>query len=147
MAPRDVLVLRARLEDIAASATSLSRAAEDLYGIAYERGSGVDVKVSGGGGQAGLDTVGDARAKRLWRRLEKHVKASELALRALVHGAGNLLAEGETDDRLRFGSAITAAELDALVSRQAGRRARGEYTPARTEEQPAHPARKKRKAK
>lgn len=155
MTPREVDLVRARLGDIAESAGALARAAEDLYRLSYEKAVvGDDVKVAGGsasadGTPAGLDTVGDARARALWHKLERHARSSELALRALLYGAGNLLAQGEVDDRIRFGSSLTPAEMDRLLTKQAERRGDpvNHYTPARTEEQPEHDGRRAEKQK
>lgn len=152
MTPREVDTVRARLADTADTAAALARHAEDLYRLAYEKNSSpADVKVSGdtGGSEngtpAGVHSVGDLRARHLWRKLERQAKASELALRAILHGTGNLFAEGEIDDRIRFGSALTPAEFDRLRARQAQRIADGDPTPVRIEEQPDHPGRTGRK--
>jgi hypothetical protein len=59
------------------------------------------------------------------------------------HDRRRTTARGKADDRIRFGSAITARELDALLAGQAARRRAGQYTPERIERQPDHPSRKK----
>lgn len=145
MTPREIDIVRARLADITATATALAHSAEDLYRLGYEKGSATnEVKVAGGRAPADLGTHGDPRARHLWHKLERQARACEVALRAVLHGAGNLLAEGELDDRLRFGSAITPAEFDRLLARQAHRRSSGDYTPHRIEEQSDHPGRKRK---
>jgi hypothetical protein len=144
--PREVDLLRARLGDIADTAAALAKSTEDLYRLAYEKGSAqADVKVAGGGIKPELDSHGDPRARHLWHKLEKHAKSSETALRALLLGIGNLMAQGQIDTTVRFGSAMTPAEFEWVLMRQRARQANGEYTPHRTEEQPDHPSRRKGK--
>lgn len=147
MAPRDVEVLRARLEDITATAALLAKGLDDLHSLAYEQGAGSEVRVSGSAyPPPGVATVGDPRARSVWKRLETGIRAAELSLQALLHAAGNLLTEGQEDDQPRFGSALGEEEFRRLLDKQEQRRRRGEYTPAKAMPQPTYPnARRKGK--
>ncbi|MGH3476013.1 MAG: hypothetical protein ACRDQD_04160 [Nocardioidaceae bacterium] len=137
MAPREVEALRASLAAIVAAATSLARQMEDLHALAYDRQARDEVKVAGGSG-GGVDTVGDGRARDLWRRLERDVPALEVGLVALDQAAGNLLSEGPSPAQTR-GSLIAPGEFARAVGRQRERAERSEYVPYRTEDQPKYP--------
>jgi hypothetical protein len=139
MPPRDVALLRARLAAIVKAADRLSADAEDLHAIAYDKPAGDDVKVAGGHPHSAyLDTVGNQRARNLWRRLDTEIHALELHLVELKQATGNLLSEGASPPATR-GSKLKPGELARLLGGQRRRQAAGEYTPHRTEAQPKYP--------
>ena len=138
MAHRDVDVIRARLTAIAGAAAALSKQLEDLHALAFERRVGGETKVSGGSG-GDVDTVGDQRARTLWRRLEAELRAAEVAVVALERAAGNLLTEGRAATEPMFGTSLTPAEFRRLQRARTRRLERGEYTPHRVEPQPDLP--------
>ncbi|MGH9281641.1 MAG: hypothetical protein ACRD0S_01755 [Acidimicrobiales bacterium] len=140
MAPREVDVLRARLEAIAGAAAALAAQIEDLHVVAYERQARDEVKVAGSAG-GGIDTVGDQRARSLWRRLDVELQAIEIGLVGLERAAGNLLCEGPSALQTR-GSMVSPGEFARAVLKQRERRESGDYTPHRTEDQPNYPGAK-----
>lgn len=139
MAHRDVDLVRARLAAIGRHAERLALQAEDLHWVAYERPAGGEA-----GGASGkfksvyLDTVGNQRARLVWRHLVDELAHFEITLVALAQAAGNLLSEGASPPKTR-GSLIGAADFARAVHHQRRRRDAGEYTPHRTEDQPRYP--------
>lgn len=136
MSARDVEILRARLQAIARAALRLAGELEDLHEVAYTPAVAGHDKVSGGG-VSGLETVGDPRARALWRRLDE-LRDLELAIVTLEQAVGNLLASGPSPEPTR-GSLIPKREFRAALRRQRQRDARGEYTPRRNVDQPPYP--------
>lgn len=137
MPPPEVQVLRARLATIEKAARGLAAQAEDLHALAYDRPARDEVKVAGGI-TAELDTIGDQRARQLWRRLEKDVQAVELLVVALKQAVGNRLSEGPSPPATR-GSKLSPGEFARALVSQRQRQDAGEYTPHRTEDQPKYP--------
>jgi hypothetical protein len=139
LTPRDVNDLRARLEAAAVAAAALARHVDDVHSLAYEKhvspGERVTVKKPF---PDGLEVVGDLRARILWAHLVKHAHHVESILLTLEQGVGNLLAAGRSAEDTR-GSLISSAEFAHAVQAQRRRASAGDYTPARSQEQPGYP--------
>ncbi len=138
MAPRDVDVLRARLNAVVSAARALSGQIEDLHVYAFDRPANGETKVAGGNTIDDPLGVGDQRARALWHTLEDKLKEAETLVVGLGRAVGNLLSAGPSAEITR-GSLIRKAELKAAVKRQARRAGNGEYTPRRLMEQPPYP--------
>jgi len=138
MTPRDVDHLRHRLQSIATTAGELAKHIEDVHSVAYERHVGTHERVAGGDAHPGVENIGDARARDLWARLARHARHFEATLQALEWAVGNLLAAGQSAEDTR-GSLISSAEFAHAVQAQRRRASSGEYTPARSQDQPGYP--------
>lgn len=138
MPPREVTLLAVRLDAMARASLALALQLEDLHALAYDKATRDSEKVATGGERpAGVENVGDERARDVWRRLGR-IPFLEKELLALERAAGNLLSEGASPSATR-GSLISRGELSLALRRQRQRQRLGEYTPKRNEDQPDYP--------
>lgn len=147
----DVAALDRQVVAAAGALLALRPHLSDVHGLAFERATAGE-RV---GGKAHVEgyahtSTGDARAKDAVRRLEHALLEVVRATTACT----NLLADGDVDEQLRgtmLGDSATghhaAGELARLVDAQDRRRRRGEYVPARLEQQPTLAKPKAKKSK
>jgi hypothetical protein len=159
--PRELNPVLEALESIKETAPLISRAINDVSVLAYDRPVMDNAGVRSGRSDPNLDQWGSAQAKDVLRRLtDKHHGVLRLeqdltALHSAVYGLftgegadetlrGTTLGEMETNPKSpnygRWKQGESPRQQMDKVLKAAKRRAeRGEYTPARTEEQPKAP--------
>ena len=124
--------LRPIMTRLAATAHLVSVELDDLLCLAYENtGTGDRVQVAGGD-TTDVHSVGDARARTALRGMNQH------APQLLEHldNAIKLLHATGPNDAPRTRKQITKGEHNEALAAQQRRKARCEYTPARTLPQP-----------
>lgn len=136
MSPPDVERVRWQLTLGAEAATRLSAHLEDLHSLAWERHVGDFEHVNGGAEHPGVEMVGDQRARTLWNRL--CATAVDLdTLLPLERAIANYFTAGPSPD----GSShplVSKGDWHQQFKARDRRAARGEYTPARIEQQPPY---------
>lgn len=112
---------------------------DDLHVLAYDRPKAAEVqRVAGGSRDYALDTHGSAAARDLWREAAAAVIDTTEDLAEVCHRVLTWLRTGDRPTERRDRSAdVTLAELSAAIDAQKRRRARGDYSPVASEQQPA----------
>jgi hypothetical protein len=146
--PRDdkLTQIRFRLVLGGEAAARIPNHLEDLRDEAFLRRVGDQVKVSGGnvdedGGRPGVETVGNAWARRLW---DEAVHASIFleSIPVLERAILNYFMAGRgADDEAYRGSLISQGEFEGRKRNQRKQATAGEHVPLRLVDQPHYPGR------
>lgn len=134
---RDVEALVDRLRSIGRTVEALTRVAQDLHVLAYDRPASDEVAVAGGNMYPDPLT-GDGEARRVFARLAARAKEADDALLGFKATVLNMLNVGVIDDGL-WGSPLSPGELARAIQAQGRRGERGEYVPAKNMPQPRYP--------
>lgn len=120
----------------AEAAVRLRNHVHDLHSLAWERHVGDYEHVNGGADHPGVETTGDLRARTLWNRL--CTTATDLdTLLPLERAIGNFFSAGPSPE----GSShplVSKGDWARQLKARDRRRARGEFTPVRIEDQPPY---------
>lgn len=142
-APDELTKVRFQLVLGGEAAARLANHLEDLRDQAYLRHAGGGERVSGGdvdedGGRLGVETVGDARARRLWGQL---VVAAAMVdeMPVLERSVLNYFMAGRGAGDEYRGSLVSKGEFVNRVRNQRRQAAAGEHVPFRLVDQPPYP--------